>query len=182
MREWEKDINQIKDGLTMDEAHRLILADLPMILTPRMFFVSIQKKVEEVSGTDAAQFIFYQAAFESAYKYLENSKEVYAITGRDLLQQYLDSLSARGWGEFEILELVEERGEGRVRLNHSAISEEYGETGQSVCHVWAGALAGSIKLLAEECENDTEVRGVETHCLSKGDSYCEFIVEPVEFG
>jgi len=180
MRGGEKDINQIKDRLTMDEAHRLILSNLPMILTPRMFFVSIQKKVEELSGTDVARLVFYQAAFESAYKYLENSKEVYAITGKDLLQQYLDSLSARGWGEFEILELAEERGKGRVRLKHSAISEEYGRTGRSVCHVWAGALAGSVKLLAEEGGNNTEVRGVETHCLSKGDSYCEFTMEPVE--
>ncbi len=179
MRSWEKNINQIKAGLTMDENHRLVLANLPMILTPRMFFVNIQKKVEEVSGTDAAWRVFYEAAFDSAYRYMGNSKEVYTIAGKDLLQQYLDSLSARGWGEFEILQLVEDRGEGRVRLNHSAISEEYGRTGRSVCHVWAGALAGSIKFLAEESDNGMEVMGIETRCLSRGDPYCEFVVGPV---
>lgn len=178
MKSWEKGIDEIKARLTMDKAHRLILAKLPMILTPRMFFVNIQKKVEELSGINTGHLVYYQAAFESAYRYMENSKRVYMITGKDLLQQYLDSLSVRGWGRFEILQLVEEKGEGRVRLNHSAIAEEFGRVGRSVCHVWAGAMAGSIKFLADEHNREIEVRGTELLCISKGDPYCEFIIEP----
>lgn len=178
MEAWEKSIDEIKTRLTMDEAHRLILAKLPMILTPRMFFVNIQKKVEELSGIDTGHSVYYQAAFESAYRYMENSKRVYGIAGRDLLQQYLDSLSGRGWGKFEILHVAEEKGEGRVRLDHSAIAEEFGTVGRSVCHAFAGALAGSIQFLANEHRRETEVRGTEPLCMAKGDPYCEFVVEP----
>lgn len=178
MERWEKGIDEIKARLIMDEDHRLILAELPMILTPRMFFVNIQKKVEEVSGIDTGYLIYYQAAFESAYRYMENSKKVYRITGKDILQQYLDSLSVRGWGKFEIVELVEENGEGRVRLNHSAIAAEFGTVGRSVCHAWAGAMAGSIQFLANEHNREMEVRGTEPLCISKGDPYCEFAVKP----
>jgi len=180
MESWEKDIEEIKARLIMDGGHRLILANLPMILTPRMFFVNIQRKIEEVSGIDTAHLVFYQAAFESAYHYMENSREVYMITGRDLLQQYLDSLSVRGWGKFEILQLSEEEGEGRVRLSNSAISEEYGRVGRSVCHVWAGAMAGAIKFLADQLNRGVHLRGIENRCLSRGDPYCEFMVKPVE--
>ena len=90
MKNWEKNIHEIKAGLTMDKYHRLILAKLPMILTPRMFFVNIQKKVDEFAGIDISHRIYYNAAFESAYNYMENSKKVYVISGKDLLQQYLD--------------------------------------------------------------------------------------------
>jgi len=178
MHSWEKGIDEIKAGLTMDKVHRLILAKLPMVLTPRMFFVNIQKKLEEVSDIDTGHVVYYQAAFESTFRYMENSKRFYRITGKDLLQQYLDSLSVRGWGEFEILELVEEKGEGRVRLNHSAIAEEFGRVGRSVCHAWAGAMAGSMQFLANEYNSEIEVRGTEPLCISKGDPYCEFVVEP----
>ncbi|MBW2059292.1 MAG: 4-vinyl reductase [Deltaproteobacteria bacterium] len=182
MTHWEKDIDEIKTALTMDEAHRLILADLPMILTPRMFFVNIQKKVEELSGIDTGRRVYYQAAFESAYRYTENSRRVYGITGSDLLQQYLDSLSARGWGRFEILELAEEMGVGRVRLTNSVIAEEFGNVGRSVCHAVAGALAGSIEYLARNHRPEARVRGTEPLCMSKGDPCCEFVVAPEPTG
>jgi predicted hydrocarbon binding protein len=178
MTQWENDIEQIKEKLTIDGAGRLVLAGLPMILTPRMFFANIQKRVDETCGEGKGRHIYYQAAFESAYRYMKNSREVYDITGRDILQQYLDSLSVRGWGKFELLELAEEKGEGRIRLNHSGMAEEFGHVGRSVCHVWAGAMAGAIQYLVEEHNKATKVRGRELMCLSKGDPHCEFVVEP----
>lgn len=178
METWEKDFDEIRAGLTMDKANRLILGSLPMILTPRMFFVNIQKKVEEISGIDTGHLVYYQAAFESGYRYMENSKKVYGITGKDLLQQYMDSVSLRGWGKFEILHLVEERGEGRVRLNHSAIAEEFGRVGRSVCYPLAGAIAGAMQFLADEQNKEIEVTGTEPLCMARGDPHCEFVVEP----
>lgn len=178
MKSWEKGFDEIKTRLRMDEAHRLILAELPMILTPRMFFVNIQKKVEEMSGGDRCRLVYYEAAYESAHRYMENSKAVYKIVGRDLLQQYLDSLSARGWGKFEINQLAEQQGRGRIRLSHSAIAQEFGKVGQSVCHAWAGAMAGAVQFLADEHNKGIEVEGTEPLCISKGDPYCEFVVEP----
>jgi predicted hydrocarbon binding protein len=176
MKSWEKNIEDIKAQLTIDEEHRLILAKLPMIMTPRMFFVNIQKKIEEISGGDASRLIYYQAAFESAYNYMKNSKKLYMIAGTDLLQQYLDSLSIRGWGKFQILRLDEEKGEGCVQLKHSAIAEEYGSVGRTVCHAWAGALAGAGQFLADEHKKEMEVRGHERLCVSKGDPHCEFVL------
>jgi predicted hydrocarbon binding protein len=178
MKRWERDVEAIKVGLTMDEAHRLMLGNLPMILTPRMFFVHIQKKVEEISGIDAARLIYYEAAFEIGYRYMENSKRVYQMSGRDLLQQYMDSVSVRGWGKFEILQVIEAKGEGRVRLTNSAIAEEFGAVGRSVCHPLTGAIAGAIQFLADEQDKHIEVEGTELLCMSKGDSYCEFAVAP----
>ena len=179
MRSWEKDIQEIKASLTMDKAHRLILGNLPMILTPRMYFVNIQKKVEEISGIETGHLIYYQSAFEIAYRYMENSKRVYRITGRDLLQQYMDSVSVRGWGEFEILHVDGKKGEGRVRLKNSAIAEEFGMVGRSVCYGLAGAIAGAIQFLSDQQGKRIEAVGTEPLCISKGDPYCEFVVEPM---
>jgi predicted hydrocarbon binding protein len=178
MNSWEKGLDDIKSRLEMDEAHRLVLSKLPMILTPRMFFVNIQKKVEERSGADTCHLVYYQAAFESAYRYMGNSKEVYQIAGRDLLQQYLDSLSIRGWGRFEILQLAEWKGEARVQLQNSAIAEEFGSVGRNVCHAWAGSMAGAVQFLVNTHDKGIEVGGTETLCRSKEDSHCEFVVEP----
>ncbi len=178
MKSWEKGLDDIKSRLQMDEAHRLVLSELPMILTPRMFFVNIQKKVEDRSGAEACYSVYYWAAFESAYHYMENSKRVYQIVGRDLLQQYLDSLSIRGWGRFEILQLAEGKGEARVQLHNSAIADEFGTVGRSVCHAWAGAMAGAIQFLANKNDGGIEVEGTETLCRSRGDRHCEFVVGP----
>ncbi len=182
MKKWEKDIEEIKARLSMDENQRLILAELPMILTPRMFFVNIQKRVEKEAGIDVGRSIYYEAAFESAYRYLENSKEVYGVTGRDLLQQYLDSLTVRGWGKFQILSLSLEGGEARVRLDHSGIAEEFGVIGRSVCHVWAGAMAGSVQFFVAQRNKQMKIEGTEPLCVSRGDRYCEFVVAPLATG
>ena len=41
-----KRFNEIKGRLKLDRDHRLLFGVVPMILTPRWFFVNIQKELE----------------------------------------------------------------------------------------------------------------------------------------
>ncbi len=170
--------NRLKDQLFITEDDRLMLGGVPMILTPRWFLVGIMKRVAEKAGPELASDIFYEAAFEGAYKWSRVQMEN-GLNGRAVMEQYLGSMTHRGWGRFEIIDFEPENGKGRFRFYNSAVALEYGKTGSAVC-VWVpGALAGGFQAILDPSGYDLKVKGRETTCLSQGFPHCEFTVEPV---
>jgi predicted hydrocarbon binding protein len=172
--------DDLKGRLKFNKDHRLLLGTIPMILTPRWFFVNIQKELEKAGGLKLAKDVYYRAGFESAYKFCQVMRETEGISGREIVQGYLDSMSLRGWGKFKILLLDEEKGKGIFRLYQSAFGEEYGSVGRMVCHCWPGAMAGAVQEIIDTHGLDLQVKGRESKCKAKGDSYCEFIVAPIQ--
>jgi len=170
--------NRIKDRLTLTEDNRLMLSEVPMILTPRWFFVGIMKRVAEKAGSDIASEIYYEAAFDGAYKWAKVQMES-GLKGRAVVEQYLGSMTHRGWGRFEINRFDEENGTGRFRYFHSAVALEYGNTGNAVCLWVPGALAGGFQAVLDQSDRDVMVKGREDSCLSQGLPYCEFAVDPI---
>jgi len=101
-----------------------------MIITPRWFFVNVQKELEKAGGLKLAKEVYYRAGFESAYKYCQTQRKAEKIAGIETVQKYLGSMSIRGWGKFKIVQLDERRGKGIFRLYQSAFGEEYGPKGR----------------------------------------------------
>ena len=172
--------NDLKRGLRLDKKHRVLFGGVPMILTPRWFFVNVQKELEKAGGLKLAKEVYYRAGFESAYKFCQTLRKAERIAGNRTVRAYLDSMSLRGWGKFKILLLDEEKGKGIFRLYQSAFGEEYGSVGRMVCHCWPGAMAGAVQEIIDTHGLDLQVKGRESKCKAKGDSYCEFIVAPIQ--
>lgn len=171
--------DDLKGRLKFDKNHRLVLGIVPMILTPRWFFVNIQKELEKAGGLELAKRVYYRAGFESAYKFCQMVRKVEKITGKDIVERYLGSMSLRGWGRFEIVQLDVERGVGFFRLYGSAFCEEYGPMRRTVCHCWPGAMAGAIKEIIDARALNFQIKGREVKCKARGERYCEFVVKPI---
>ena len=107
-----RSFDDLKSKIKFDKNYRILLGIVPMILTPRWFFVNIQKELEKAGGLKLAKEVYYRAGFESAYKYCQTLRKAEEIEGSHTVQAYLDSMSLRGWGKFKIVLLDEERGKG----------------------------------------------------------------------
>jgi len=172
-----ENFQDIKDQLTLTEDSRLMLGQVPMILTPRWFFVGIMKRVADKAGPDLASEIYYEAAYDGAYKWAKVQMES-GLNGRVVMEQYLGSMTHRGWGRFEIISFDKENGKGRFRYFNSAVALEYGNTGNAVCIWVSGALAGGFQAILDQSGQELIVKGREDSCLSQGLPYCEFTVVP----
>jgi predicted hydrocarbon binding protein len=168
----------LKDKLGLNADHRLMLEGVPMILTPRWFFVGIMGRVMEEAGPEMGARIYYKSGYDGAYKWCKNQIQK-GLSGRAVMEQYLNSMSHRGWGRFEIRDFDEAEGKGNFRLYSSAVALELGQTGKETCLWVAGALAGGFEAVLEQSRAALKVRGREIRCLSKGDPYCEFVLEPL---
>ena len=176
LRTLQNKLEELKSNTTIDEHSRINLQGIFMILTPRYFIVNLQKEIENAIGIERAADVMYKAAFESAYRYCEESANNLESGGIEIIGKYPESLSMRGWGSFEILRLDEFEDENRIRLRNSAFGEEYGKIGRTVCYCWSGALAGSIQWDLDAKRIPKRVTGNEVTCISKNDKYCEFVI------
>jgi len=168
---------QIKDQLELTADDRMVLGQVPMILTPLWFFVGIMKRVEEKAGRDTASAIFYEAGYEGAYNWAKVQIEN-GLTGRAVMDQYLNSMTYRGWGRFEIVSFDRENGKGKFRFHNSAVALEYGRTGSRVCLWVPGALAGGFQAVLDHAGSNLKVEGREVTCFSRDQRPCEFVVTP----
>ncbi len=170
-------LRELLDKLRLDDAGRLVLGDVPMIITDREFIALIQKVAEEVLGEGGAATIMYRAGYISAYSFSEAHAKLFGISGFDILRKYLELASVRGWwSKHEIVELSEEPLRVVVRFWHT-VAEEWGNVGRPVCHMWRGGLAGILRYVAESMDKKVEIRVRETACVAMGDPYCEMVAE-----
>ncbi|MBW2441205.1 MAG: 4-vinyl reductase [Deltaproteobacteria bacterium] len=169
--------SELINRLNLTAENRLELDEVPMVLMPLWFFVGIMKRIGAEVGSGRAAEIYYDAGYEGAYKWSKVQIEN-GLKGPAVLEQYLNSMTNRGWGRFEILSLEEKDGRALFRLHHSAIALEQGLSEAPSCHWVPGAMAGSLQAILESKGNPLKVIGKEIGCLSAGQPYCEIIVEP----
>jgi len=170
-------LEELLAKLKLDDKGRLILGDVPMILTSRDFLVNLQKTAEEVLGPMGTAALFYRAGFTAAYKLAEAQAKLFNLKGFAVLEKYLELASLEGWwGKCEIIERSEEPLKVVVRF-YNSIAEEWGNVGRPVCHLWRGALAGILKYIADSTGKEIEVKVQETACMAEGDPYCEMVAE-----
>jgi len=168
---------ELINRLELTEDKRLVLDTVPMVLMPRWFFAGIMKRVTAEAGPDIAARIYYQAGYEGAYNWSTVQIEK-GLKGSAVLEQYLSSMTHRGWGRFEIISFEETSAQGVFRLHNSALALELGRTGEAGCLWVPGALAGCVQVILEHNQNPLKVRAREVQCLSTGKPFCEYVVEP----
>ena len=168
---------ELKNQLVLSDDNRIMLGSVAMILMPAWFFTGIVQRVVKEAGPDRAAKIYYDAGYDGAYQWGKVQIEA-GLTGREIMEQYLGSMSHRGWGRFEIVEFDGDRGNGRFRLYNSAVALSYGVVNQAVC-IWVpGALAGAMQVILDHAEKEIQVKGWEAQCFSQGQTYCEFALQP----
>jgi predicted hydrocarbon binding protein len=174
------DFDEIKENLALDDKGTLLLGDVPMILTPRWFFVGIMARLEKEVGLDCASSVLYGAAWDGAYRWAE-AQVSSGLEGRAVMDQYLGSMTLRGWGRFTIEAFDDAAGTGRFLLYNSAVARERGETGAEVCSWIPGAMAGCMQAIIDRAGRyGIKVTGSEVSCASQGKTICEFAVGPAQ--
>lgn len=170
------DFQKLAQGIELTEDNRLMLGEVAMVLMPRWFFVGIMKRVVAEAGEEVAAKVYSGAGWEGAYNWAKVQIAA-GLTGREVMDQYLGSMTARGWGRFEIVELDLDKGYGKFQWHNSALALELGETGREVCLWGPGAMAGGMQAILEHNGSSLQVSGREESCRSAGAEYCEIIVE-----
>ncbi|MCF8112258.1 MAG: membrane dipeptidase [Desulfotignum sp.] len=171
----------LKSRLKLTPEQRLMLDSIPMVLFPRWFFVSIKKQIETRCDLDTARQIYYQAGWEGAVKWTEKHIETTSLSGRALLEQYMDSAGLRGWGKLTITEYDKQIPKVVVTLANSAVAEEMGRIGRNVCDHLPGSIAGAFQtILNTTGPRSRKVVGREIKCLANGDDMCVFEITAID--
>jgi len=170
---------ELKGNLSLAGDHRLMLGTVPVILMPRWFFVDIMNRVRELAGPEIAREVYYRAGWEGAVKWARVQIQEAGLSGRAVMEQYLNSAGNRGWGRFEIKELDQETGRGLFLLHGSAVARENGPSPTPVCDHLPGSLAGAFQAILDHQGRGLKVAGREVSCLAQGEEFCRFVVEPV---
>lgn len=157
------------------EEGEIRLSELRVTLVPSALFGTMQRIFEKMTGAEIARQLLYIAGKEVARLYVEAMRKVESFSNLEdclFLFQELESLS--GWGDIEVMEFDPENLNFRFAVKNSYAKEAFrkGETGQPVCSLMAGLLAGTIEALINK-----PIDLVEVKCWAKGDDNCEFIVE-----
>jgi hypothetical protein len=123
---------------------------VPMVYTPRAFFVNIQKAVEDAIGIEGYRERLYEAAYDK-----------------------------RGWGRFSLVEADWEAGTARARLDHSAIAAGFGKSRRRVCYMFDGAFAAAMDRVGEAMGQEFRSTCTELTCAAQEDhDHCVFAVGP----
>lgn len=168
---------ELKNELSLTDNHRVMLGSVAMILMPAWFFSGILQRFIKAAGPEIAAEVYYDAGYDGAYRWGKVQVEA-GLTGQKIMEQYLGSMTHRGWGRFQIVEFDGSAGNGRFRLFNSAIAiDRYGGD-ETVCLWVPGALAGAMQVILDHNGVTLKVRGKEDLCLAQGKPYCEFSVKP----
>jgi predicted hydrocarbon binding protein len=171
------DLNHIKKQLVLTDENRLVLGNVAMILMPAWFFSGILKRTVQNAGYDLAAQIYYDAGFDGAYQWGKVQIEA-GLKRRQIMEQYLGSMTHRGWGRFEIIRFDDATGNGLFRLYNSAVALAHGPTDHPMCLWVPGALAGAMQVILDNANRPAKVIAREQQCLAQEADHCEFVVEP----
>lgn len=152
---------------------------VPMIYTPRAFFVNIQKTVEDAIGVEGYRKRLYGAAYDATYAWCGTQAKLHGIDGIAIFRHYLDRLSKRGWGRFSLVEADWGAGTALARLEHSAIAAGFGESDRRVCYMFDGAFAAAMDWVGDTTGHGYRTTCTEAQCAAEeGSDHCLFAVDP----
>lgn len=136
------------------ETGRWSVDGLPMVLVPQHLLVNNLDAVEQRVGRDESAQLFRDAGRRSAWHWCAHESARLGLAGPAIVRHYLDRLTRRGWGRFEIDALDPARGELRVRVRHSALLPVPGSV-RSVdlaCYLFEAWFEGALQYVSGESE------------------------------
>jgi len=114
----------------------------------------------------------YDQGFSYARATYERLFSTYRPVSRAGLAEMLKICSATGWGRLELSGLDPKHKRAKIKLEEGFECTDM-NTGKPESNFIRGHLAGVLSIFF-----GSEVRAVETMCISKGDPYCEFEISP----
>jgi predicted hydrocarbon binding protein len=138
-----------------------------MIIRPETI-CTLQRLVEERLGDTAAEIFFMSGLTGgrlSAMKYME----LFGHSKEEAVRYMCDMGGQIGWGKFILEEFDLSSETISIRVLNSPFAVCYGESEKPVCHLIRGIVAGvAFGVFGQP------IKVVETHCLSKKDTFCRF--------
>jgi hypothetical protein len=140
------------------ETGRWITDSLPMLYVPVHFFVNNHRAVEKELGIERYSRLLYQAGYKSAWSWCEHEAEIHHLEGAAVFEHYMNRLSQRGWGLFEVLELDTVAGTADVSITHSVFNRP-DETGRRTGdYMLTGWFAGAMDQILDAAGSSTKTQ------------------------
>jgi len=164
---------QIKINVAKGEYYDSLF-DSPIILFNLKIYRAFHEGLSRVFGTGAST-ILYEMGKELGANVIQSMKKK-TKNPLKIASQGLKHASLLGWGEFKVntaqlLKMAALR-TMKVKVYNCFIAKAVDNKGQASCHLLRGFFTGALQtLVGGECSCE------ETRCLSKGDPYCEFVLQ-----
>jgi predicted hydrocarbon binding protein len=124
------------------------------------------------SDAFAGEASIYAQGFSYGRATWENLFGIHRPKSKEALAEMLKIYVATGWGKLELADVNPAHKTAKARLSDGF--ECVGlSTGKPESHFISGHLAGAFSAYF-----GSDVKAVETKCIAKGDSHCEFDISP----
>jgi uncharacterized protein DUF5943 len=155
-----------------DATGRWYVDGLPMIPVPQHFFLNNHFAVEAELGAERLAAILAPAGRRSAYTWCEHEAGHHKLSGEAVFRHYMQRLSQRGWGRFEVIDLDGRRGRVNVRVRHSVFVTGKPENAQrKLCSMFAPWIAGALEFISKK----RQIASRESYCAAEGEhDHCLF--------
>ncbi|TDR87135.1 4-vinyl reductase [Enterovirga rhinocerotis] len=165
-----------------DETGRWSVDSVPMILVPQHFFLNNHLAVEAALGAERLEEILRPAGYKSAYVWCEKEAAFHGLSGVEVFRHYMKRLSQRGWAQFDVLEVDEAAGTGRIRVRHSSLVDEArAKAGRKLCYMFNSWFEGSLEYVMASAGHPRTLKAREVYCRAEGrHDHCLFEVTPAE--
>lgn len=149
--------------------------NLPMLYVPRHFFLNNHMMVEGAIGRETYARALYDAGYKSAWFWCEAEAKEHGLQGFDVFHHYMNRLSQRGWGQFDVVGLDEQTGTGRVVVRNSAFVLGADAVTGRACYMFAGWFPGSLEWVGENLGTPFSLKAEEVQCAAHdGSPHCTF--------
>lgn len=140
--------------------------------TPAITFIEIQKELMK-SGS---QYLIYNSAKQSGYNWFKHMSKVYkGMKKTEAINWALNLISLSGWGIATLEKLDTETKSSVFVMKNSTVAKGFGKCNLLVDHLFRGLAAGGGSYILND-----DLDCIETHCISKGDPVCRFLVGKLE--
>jgi len=138
-------------------------------IMPSQSFVTMLKELEKHNKEN----IIYLGGKDAGEKWFQGMKKTSKLKVDDVEEWGSNIVTLAGWGEAVLKEMQREKAFMVYNLKNSVVAELYGKSDHAVDHMFRGLVAGAAKVTFKK-----DVECVETKCVAKGDSTCEFVIQP----
>lgn len=151
------------------EEGRVTLFNIPISIIPTNFMVLLQKDLE---SKGLGQLI-YKVAKINGKDWFQSMDNDFSLKTKDVMKWGPDLISLAGWGKVTVRTKKDSEKSVVITLEKSANAIVYGRCDKPVDDFFRGLVCGAWSYVYGE-----ELDAVETKCMSKGDSFCEFVIMP----
>jgi|YelNatPaOPRAMG01_1025707.scaffolds.fasta_scaffold70995_3 predicted hydrocarbon binding protein len=161
------------EGYDADVYHfPLTMGDMRAVIFPMNVLESLIAGIRKTFDTPVVQTMLWYQGREIGKNMLELCREKYGVTGIRALEFLKTRALILGWALIETSEFDEKMKKARIRVFENWECLMFKDSNVPQSHFLRGFLAGFFSSLFE-----VEVEVSEAACISKGDPYCEFVVQ-----